>query len=244
MNHLRDKSNTVNVRKLDDWKPNLYKKRTLSESRLVQIHPKPRLYGRRTAPGCLKTGFVRILVIKSCLHTLQKNNFQAHFDPEELFRNIFGEFSRNYRSGGRGGFQDIFQDFSPFGFGSAAQETVVNLTFQQAAKGVVKEIEIIQVSGSARWVSKSWLVSQRAEVYCDALKQYNLKIGRLVLKSYFLKYSKRPKTEGLVFGAFRNGSVAKRFGFQTTSENRTIWFGYRTFGLFSSFFSSKLDHFT
>ena len=79
-----------------------------------------------------------------------KNCFQAHFDPEELFRNIFGEFSRNYRSGGRGGFQDIFQDFSPFGFGSAAQETVVNLTFQQAAKGVVKEIEIIQVSGSAR----------------------------------------------------------------------------------------------
>ena len=76
---------------------------------------------------------------------------QAHFDPQELFRQIFGEFSRGYRNGGgRGGFQDIFEDFSPFGFGSAAQETLVNLTFQQAARGITKEIEIIQASGSAR----------------------------------------------------------------------------------------------
>jgi len=76
--------------------------------------------------------------------------FQAHVDPEELFRKIFGEFSRGFRNSGRGGFQDIFEDFSPFGFGFGAQETVVNLTFQQAARGVTKEIEIIQATGTAR----------------------------------------------------------------------------------------------
>ena len=43
-------------------------------------------------------------------------------------------------------------------------------------------------------------------------------------------YSKRPKTERSVFGAFIYRSVVESFGFQTTSENRTISFGYRTFG--------------
>ena len=42
--------------------------------------------------------------------------------------------------------------------------------------------------------------------------------------------SERLKSERSDFGIFGNGSVAKQFGFQTVSEIRTIWFGYRTFG--------------
>ena len=46
------------------------------------------------------------------------------------------------------------------------------------------------------------------------------------------EYSRCPKSERSDFGAFKFGSVAKQFGFRTTSEIRTIWFGFRTFGLF------------
>jgi len=78
--------------------------------------------------------------------------YKANVNPEELFRSIFGEFTRgfgqNTREGRRGGFSP-FEDFSPFGFGGA-QETTVQITFQQAAKGVNKEIEIIEASGDFR----------------------------------------------------------------------------------------------
>ena len=43
-------------------------------------------------------------------------------------------------------------------------------------------------------------------------------------------YSRRPKSEPSDFGAFIYRSVAKWFGFRTTSENQTISFGFRTFG--------------
>ena len=71
-------------------------------------------------------------------------------NPEELFRNIFGEFAKGFGEsrGRRGGFSP-FEDFSPFGF-RGAEETTVQITFEQAAKGVNKEIEIIQASGNFR----------------------------------------------------------------------------------------------
>ena len=43
-------------------------------------------------------------------------------------------------------------------------------------------------------------------------------------------YNKRPKTERSVFGVLENISVAKQFGFRTTSEIRTMSFGFWTFG--------------
>ena len=97
-----------------------------------------------TLHNCISMGVFPFVI------NVQNFKLQANINPEELFRNIFGEFSRNFRNSGRGGFQDIFEDFSPFGFGNSAQETIVNLTFQQAARGITKEIEIIQASGSTR----------------------------------------------------------------------------------------------
>jgi DnaJ family protein A protein 3 len=62
-------------------------------------------------------------------------NFQV--DPEELFRKIFG-FQ------GRKGFsEDMYEDFEDSYQGNAAaQEIVMNLTFQQAARGVHKDINV------------------------------------------------------------------------------------------------------
>lgn len=78
-------------------------------------------------------------------------SYQSNVDPEELFRQIFGDL-RNFQQGNRRsdfGFGTIFEDFSNFGFGQA-QETVVHLTFQEAAKGVQKEIDVVEASGSTR----------------------------------------------------------------------------------------------
>ena len=72
-------------------------------------------------------------------------------NPEELFRNIFGEFAKGFGESSRsrrGGFSP-FEDFSPFGFGGA-EEATVQVTFEQAAKGENKEIDIVQASGNFR----------------------------------------------------------------------------------------------
>ncbi|BFZ14617.1 hypothetical protein BsWGS_17656 [Bradybaena similaris] len=63
-------------------------------------------------------------------------NFQSQMDPEELFRRIFG-------SAGMGGFGFSSQDFeeSMHGF-SPASEIMMDLTFQEAARGVNKEINL------------------------------------------------------------------------------------------------------
>ncbi|KAL1433152.1 hypothetical protein MTO96_002113 [Rhipicephalus appendiculatus] len=54
---------------------------------------------------------------------------------EELFRKIFGDL------GGRTGFSDFDFSESQFGFGGA-QEVILNLTFQQAARGVNKDVTV------------------------------------------------------------------------------------------------------
>ncbi|XP_067944803.1 protein tumorous imaginal discs, mitochondrial-like isoform X2 [Watersipora subatra] len=62
-----------------------------------------------------------------------------HMDPEELFKNIFGDFQ-----GARGGFKfDSGGDYeeSNFGFGST-QEVMMNLKFEEAARGVNKDISV------------------------------------------------------------------------------------------------------
>ncbi|KAI0225239.1 hypothetical protein LSAT2_023874 [Lamellibrachia satsuma] len=64
-------------------------------------------------------------------------SFHSTIDPEELFRKIFGD--AGFRMSGFNDYSD-FAD-SNFGF-AAASEVTMNLTFQQAARGVNKEIEI------------------------------------------------------------------------------------------------------
>eukprot|EP00096_Caligus_rogercresseyi_P007013 TRINITY_DN2425_c0_g1_i1.p2 TRINITY_DN2425_c0_g1~~TRINITY_DN2425_c0_g1_i1.p2 ORF type:complete len:390 (-),score=105.63 TRINITY_DN2425_c0_g1_i1:1370-2539(-) len=68
--------------------------------------------------------------------------FRSEVDPEDLFRRVFGEFSRNY--GGRS--EGIFEDFSPFGLGSHAFEVTVSIPFIDAVKGVTKSVDIVQAT--------------------------------------------------------------------------------------------------
>ena len=44
------------------------------------------------------------------------------------------------------------------------------------------------------------------------------------------EYSRCPKSGHPVFGVFEKRPVVKPSGFQTTSDNRTVMSGYRTFG--------------
>lgn len=67
-------------------------------------------------------------------------NFHGTVDPEELFRTIFGQ--AGFKMGGQGGFQD-FNDFAESKYGFApATEVMMDLTFQEAARGVNKDIRV------------------------------------------------------------------------------------------------------
>ena len=70
--------------------------------------------------------------------------YQSNVNPEELFKQIFGEFNRA-RGGGMRGFMnpldDIFHNFQFRG----GLEANCNITFMEAAKGVTKTIEVLEV---------------------------------------------------------------------------------------------------
>ncbi|XP_065313387.1 protein tumorous imaginal discs, mitochondrial-like isoform X2 [Gordionus sp. m RMFG-2023] len=69
------------------------------------------------------------------------SQFHSNVDPEELFRKIFGNFGNAGTGNQQRGFS--FSDFSDSIFGhDASNEVTLNLTFQQAARGVNQEIYI------------------------------------------------------------------------------------------------------
>ena len=70
--------------------------------------------------------------------------YQSNVDPEELFKQIFGEFNRA-RGGGMRGFMNPFDDiFHNFQF-RGGLEANCNITFMEAAKGVTKPLELMEV---------------------------------------------------------------------------------------------------
>ena len=74
-------------------------------------------------------------------------SYQSNVDPEELFKTIFGEFKRR-QGPSSAGFQNPFDEiFNNFNF-RGGQETTAHISFNQAAKGVTKEVEVVQMSRS------------------------------------------------------------------------------------------------
>ena len=70
--------------------------------------------------------------------------YQSNVDPEELFKQIFGEFNRA-RGGGMRGFMNPFDDiFHNFQFRGGLEATC-NISFMEAAKGVSKAVEVVEV---------------------------------------------------------------------------------------------------
>jgi len=79
-------------------------------------------------------------------------SYKSNVDPEELFKTIFGEFSRGFggtRGTTGGAFSNPFDDFMNFNFGGG-QEATVRLSFMEAARGVDREVEVVAVSGNIR----------------------------------------------------------------------------------------------
>ena len=70
--------------------------------------------------------------------------YQSNVNPEELFKQIFGEFNRA-RGGGMRGFMNPFDDiFQNFQFRGGI-EANCNISFMEAAMGVNKPIEVLEV---------------------------------------------------------------------------------------------------
>ncbi|XP_021954655.1 protein tumorous imaginal discs, mitochondrial isoform X3 [Folsomia candida] len=73
--------------------------------------------------------------------------YQSSVDPEELFRKIFGEF-RDPRFGGNpfgqgfGNFGGGGEEDEAFGFGGAQEQILMNLTFEEAARGCLKDTKV------------------------------------------------------------------------------------------------------
>ena len=69
--------------------------------------------------------------------------YQSNVDPEELFKQIFGEFSR--ARGGMRGFMNPFDDiFHNFQF-RGGMEATCNVSFLEAVKGVSKPIDVMEI---------------------------------------------------------------------------------------------------
>jgi len=81
--------------------------------------------------------------------------YKSNVDPEELFKTIFGEFTRRGGAGGGPrGFQNPFDDiFSNFNFQGGVQAEC-HVSFIEAAKGASKEIEVLEADNFGRLVGK------------------------------------------------------------------------------------------
>ncbi|XP_028310858.1 dnaJ heat shock protein family (Hsp40) member A3a isoform X2 [Gouania willdenowi] len=97
----------------------------------------------------------------------------SHVDPEELFRKIFGEFS-----GGRG-----FGDFNAIF--DQPQEYHMDLTFNQAAKGVNKEVSINIDSSCRRCDGKGHEPGTKVQHchYCNGSGMETINTGPFVMRS-------------------------------------------------------------
>jgi len=73
--------------------------------------------------------------------------YKSNVDPEELFRQIFGEFAKGFGGGQRGGYSP-FEDFSQFGFGQRGVQSQVSISVQDSARGVNKSVDFLAASGS------------------------------------------------------------------------------------------------
>lgn len=104
--------------------------------------------------------------------------FHSTIDPEELFRKIFGDL------GGRTGFSDFDFSESQFGFGGA-QEVILNLTFQQAARGVNKDVTVNVVDTCRRCQgSRSEPGTKLVRCpYCNGSGMETISTGPFVMRS-------------------------------------------------------------
>ncbi|XP_028670123.2 dnaJ heat shock protein family (Hsp40) member A3a isoform X2 [Erpetoichthys calabaricus] len=96
----------------------------------------------------------------------------SSIDPEELFRKIFGEFSAS----GFGDFNRVFDQ---------PQEYIMELTFNQAAKGVNKEISVNIEDSCQRCDGKGYEPGTKVQHchYCNGTGMETINTGPFVMRS-------------------------------------------------------------
>jgi len=120
--------------------------------------------------------------------------YQSNVNPEELFKNIFGEFNR--ARGGTRGFGNPFDDiFSNFQFRGGAEATCY-LTFNQAAKGATKDVEVIEVDGFGSRVKRIVRVPVPAGIADGQTLRMSLGQGREVFITVKVEESDYFRREG------------------------------------------------
>ncbi|XP_054158150.1 protein tumorous imaginal discs, mitochondrial-like [Oppia nitens] len=103
--------------------------------------------------------------------------FHSNIDPEELFRNIFGDFSKGF------GGQSTNEGFD-FDYG-APQEIQMSLSFKEAAKGCTKEINISVVDTCPK-CNGSRCAEDHKPVkcpYCQGTGMETISTGPFVMRS-------------------------------------------------------------
>ncbi|KAJ3658762.1 hypothetical protein Zmor_010483 [Zophobas morio] len=104
--------------------------------------------------------------------------YRSTIDPEELFRKIFGQAGF--------GKSTSFDDFaeSAFGFGQA-QEVVVKLTFQQAARGINKDITVNVVDTCPKCQGSRCEPGTKATrcTHCDGTGMESVTRGPFIMRS-------------------------------------------------------------
>lgn len=103
-------------------------------------------------------------------------NFRSTIDPEELFRNIFGQ--GNFSGGQEGGFSE------GFGF-SQPQEIIMKLTFTQAARGVNKDVVLKIMDTCTRCQGQKCEPGTKTEKchYCNGTGLETISTGPFVMRS-------------------------------------------------------------
>ena len=108
--------------------------------------------------------------------------YQSNVNPEELFKQIFGEFNRA-RGGNMRGFMNPFDDiFQNFQFRGGI-EANCNIYFMEAAKGVNKPIEVLEVDQRGQRRRREVMVPIPAGVADGQTLRYENKEARVQLYS-------------------------------------------------------------
>ena len=108
-----------------------------------------------------------------------QHQYQSHVDPEELFRTIFGDFGSS-----RSNFDSFNAQETQFGYGQA-QEVILKMTFEEAARGVTKEVNVNVVDTCPKCDGSRCEPPSKARVcnFCHGTGMETTSTGPFVMRS-------------------------------------------------------------
>ncbi|XP_003737482.1 protein tumorous imaginal discs, mitochondrial [Galendromus occidentalis] len=109
----------------------------------------------------------------------QQYQYQSNIDPEELFRTIFGDFGQ-----GRSNFDPFGAQETSFGFGRA-QEVILKMSFEEAARGVAKDVTVNVADTCPKCEGSRCETGTKAQVcqFCHGTGMETISTGPFVMRS-------------------------------------------------------------